>query len=165
MRLCRQGYESRTDSIRDLRCDSLPRAVLRQHGSAANEQRRSSWTMARHAPSQTSAARKQASIDQEQIQMIATAIGTPKPSAPKIAGTNSESRPTWCFTPGDDMTCSLEPREPLPAPKMNDQSRLRTKVRDDSLEGQCWGVMVNKWLTGIKRSLQTAPRRRRAAWS
>jgi hypothetical protein len=30
--------------------------------------------------------------DQEQIQMIATAIGTPKPSAPKIAGTNSESR-------------------------------------------------------------------------
>ena len=42
-------------------------------------------------PSQTSAVR-QADTDQEQIQMIATAIGTPRPSAPKIAGTNSESK-------------------------------------------------------------------------
>ena len=50
MRISRQGYEGRNDSVRDLRCGSLPRAVLRQHGSAANEQRRSSWTVARHAP-------------------------------------------------------------------------------------------------------------------
>jgi hypothetical protein len=41
--------------------------------------------------------------DQEQIQMIATAIGIPKPSAPKIAGTNSDSR----RTPDDDMTLLL----------------------------------------------------------
>ena len=36
--------------------------------------------------------------------MIANAIGTPKPSAPKIAGTNSESKLASCFTPDDDMT-------------------------------------------------------------
>jgi len=66
--------------------------------------------------------------------MIAIAIGIPKPSAPKIAGTNSESRLPWCRTPDDDMTLLLgEPREPMLAPKMNDQSRLRTKVRGDSL--------------------------------
>jgi hypothetical protein len=51
----------------------------------------------------------------------------------------------------------LEPREPRLAPKMNDQSRLQTKALGDSIEGQCWGVMVNKWLIDIKRSLQTAP--------
>src|SRR5947208_15316431 len=54
------------------------------------------------APSKTSE-----HADQEQIQMIATAIGRPKPSAPNIAATNSESRLTCCFTPGDDMTLLL----------------------------------------------------------
>jgi hypothetical protein len=43
----------------------------------------------------------------EQIQMIATAIGIPKPSAPKIARTNSESTLTWLRTPDDDMTLLL----------------------------------------------------------
>ena len=69
--------------------------------------------------------------DQEQIQMIATAIGIPRPSAPKIAGTNSES--SWCRTPNDDMTFLLGAPRALLAPKMNDQSRLGTAVRGDSL--------------------------------
>ena len=41
--------------------------------------------------------------DQEQIQMIAAAIGTPKPRAPTIARTNSESRFGWGRTSGNDM--------------------------------------------------------------
>jgi hypothetical protein len=49
--------------------------------------------------------------------MIANAIGTPKPSALKITATNSVSRLACCLAPDDVMTCSLEPREPMPAPK------------------------------------------------
>ena len=45
--------------------------------------------------------------------MIATAIGIPKPSAPKIAKTNSESTFAWYRTPDDDMTLLLgAPRAP-----------------------------------------------------
>jgi hypothetical protein len=78
--------------------------------------------------------------------MIATAIGTPSPSAPKIAETNSESKLALCRAPDDDMTLLLGAPRAVPAPKMNDQSRLRTKVLGDSLMRQWWGVMVNKRL-------------------
>jgi hypothetical protein len=61
--------------------------------------------------------------------MIAIAIGTPNPSAPKIAGTNSDSR----RTPDDDMTFLLGAPRALLAPKMNGQSRLRVAVLGDSL--------------------------------
>jgi hypothetical protein len=39
----------------------------------------------------TSPSQNKRRTDQEQIQMIATAIGTPRQSAPKIAGMNSDS--------------------------------------------------------------------------
>jgi len=55
----------------------------RHHGS--------SWTAARHAPHRRVPLEGTRHTDQEQIQMIAKAIGTPKPSAPKIARTDSES--------------------------------------------------------------------------
>ena len=59
--------------------------------------------------------------DQEQIQMIAAAIGTPKPRAPTIARTNSESRFGWGRTSGNDMALLLG----APAsPRMNDEDRL-----------------------------------------
>ena len=45
---------------------------------------------------------------QEQIQMIAAAIGTPKPSAPKVARTNSESRFAWGRASGNGMALLLE---------------------------------------------------------
>jgi hypothetical protein len=45
--------------------------------------------------------------DQEQIQMIVIAIGTPKPSALRIARTNSESKFAWGRIPGSDMTLLL----------------------------------------------------------
>jgi hypothetical protein len=46
-------------------------------------------------------------LDQEQIQMIAIAIGTPKPNALRIAMTNSESKFAWGRTSGSDMTLLL----------------------------------------------------------
>lgn len=45
--------------------------------------------------------------DQEQIQMIASAIGTPRPSAPKMARANSVSRLAWGRTSGNDMALLL----------------------------------------------------------
>jgi hypothetical protein len=45
--------------------------------------------------------------DQEQIQMIVIAIGTPKPSALRIAKTNSDSKFARGRTPGSDMTLLL----------------------------------------------------------
>jgi hypothetical protein len=63
--------------------------------------------------------------------MIAKAIGIPRPSAPKMAGTNSDS--SWCRTSDDNMTLLLGAPQALPAPKMNYQLRLRTNLRGDSL--------------------------------
>jgi hypothetical protein len=40
--------------------------------------------------------------------MIAAAIGTPKPSAPKVARTNSESRFAWDRASGNGMALLLE---------------------------------------------------------
>jgi hypothetical protein len=48
--------------------------------------------MARRAPRREAPPENTLQTDQEQIQMIANAIGTPKPSALKITATNSESR-------------------------------------------------------------------------
>jgi len=45
--------------------------------------------------------------DQEQIQMIVIAIGTPKASALRIDKTNSESKFAWGRTSGSDMTLLL----------------------------------------------------------
>jgi hypothetical protein len=64
-------------------------------------------TMARHAPHRRTPSEDKRHSDQEQIQMIAIAIGIPKPSAPKIAATNSKTRPACCRTPDDDMTLLL----------------------------------------------------------
>jgi hypothetical protein len=90
--------------------------------------------------------------------MIATAIGTPKPSAPKIARTNSESRFAWYRTSGDDMTLLLgAPRASARPQDERSIFRLRTKARGDSSIRRCCGVMVNKWLTDTKRRWQTAP--------
>jgi hypothetical protein len=48
--------------------------------------------MARHAPRREAPSENKRQTGQEQIQMIANAIGMPKPTAPKIAATNSETR-------------------------------------------------------------------------
>ena len=69
--------------------------------------------------------RKSDKSDQEQIQMIAAAIGTPKPSAPKVARTNSESRFAWGRASGNGM--ALLPGAPASlwlVPRMNDEFRL-----------------------------------------
>ena len=95
--------------------------------------------------------------------MIANAIGTPKPSAPKIAGTNSESRLVWCRTPGDDMTLLLG--APRAAARPQDERSIAPSDRGPwrlFAIRQCWAVMVNKRLIGIDRGLQTAPCRRAA---
>src|SRR4051812_45005988 len=94
MRIFRQGYESRNDSVRGLACG--PRRLWPCH-----------WPQPTTPLTAERRKRTSGHADQEQIQMIATAIGTPKPSAPKIAGTNSESRLASCRTPGDDMTLLL----------------------------------------------------------
>src|SRR3954467_1448771 len=97
-------------------------------------------------------------IDQEQIQMIATAMGIPKPSAPKIARTNSESRLTWCRTPDDVMTLLLgAPRATARPQDELSIAPLDRGPRRLSVIKQCWAVMVNKRLIGIERGLQTAP--------
>lgn len=154
MRVSRQGYESRTDSVRDLRCGQ------RTTSSAA-----AAWKCRERAapifidrPSPTSAVRATRQTDQEQIQMIATAIGIPKPSAPKIARTNSESRLTWCRTPDDVMTLLLgAPRATARPQDELSIAPLDRGPRRLSVIKQCWAVMVNKRLMGIKRGLQTAP--------
>src|SRR3954451_6273774 len=94
--------------------------------------------------------------------MIANAIGTPKPSAPKIARTDSESKLAWCRAPDDGMTLLLG----APRARARPQDE-RSIVPSDhspgrlSLIRQCWADMVNKWLIGTKRGLQTAPWRAR----
>jgi hypothetical protein len=75
--------------------------------------------------------------------MIATAIGIPKPSAPKIARTNSESTFTWCRTPDDDMTLLLGAPRASARPKMNNQLRLWAEARSDSIKGNAGAL----WLT------------------
>jgi hypothetical protein len=158
MRVSRQGYEGRNDRVRDLRCGSGRRAVPRQHGNAANEQCRSPLTVVRHAPHRRAPSEATRQSDQEQIQMIATAIGIPKPSAPKIARTNSESRLTWCRTPDDVMTLLLgAPRATARPQDELSIAPLDRGPRRLSVIKQCWAVMVNKRLMGIKRGLQTAP--------
>lgn len=98
-------------------------------------------------PAQTRPSEDERYADQEQIQIIANAIGTPKASAPNIAGTNSESRLMWSRTPDDDMTLLLGAPRALARPQDERSiSRLRTVVHGDSVERQCWGVMVNKRL-------------------
>jgi hypothetical protein len=149
MRVSRQGYEGRNDRVRDLRCGSGRRAVPRQHGNAANEQCRSPSTVVRHAPHRRAPSEATQQIDQEQIQIIATAIGMPKPSAPKIARTNSESRLTWCRTPDDVMTLLLG----APRATARPQDELSIAPLDQgpqrlSVIKQCWAVMVNKRLIG-----------------
>jgi hypothetical protein len=57
----------------------------------------------------------------EQIQMTAIAMGTPKPSAPKIANTNSKTRPTRDCALGNDMTLSLGAPRAFARPRMNGQ--------------------------------------------
>lgn len=71
--------------------------------------------------------------------MMANAIGIPRPSAPKSAGTNSDSN--WCRMSDDNMTLLLGAPQALPAPKMNNQSRLRTNNRGDS----CNAAMLGRY--------------------
>ena len=89
--------------------------------------------------------------------MIATAIGMPKPSAPKIARTNSESTLTWLRTPDDDMTLLLGAPRASARPQDEQSIAPLGQGPERLYRGRCWGVMVNKWLTGINRDLQTAP--------
>ena len=99
-------------------------------------------------PSPTSASEAKRQTDQEQIQMIATAIGIPKPSAPKIARTNSESRLTRCRTPDDVMTLLLgAPRATARPQDELSIAPLDRGPRRLSVIKQCWAVMVNKRLT------------------
>ena len=163
MRVSRQGHEGRNDRVRYLRCGSSPRAVPRPHGNAAND------TTDLHGPQPATPltderqSEDRRHTDQEQIQMIAKAIGTPKPSAPKIARTDSESRLAWCRAPDDGMTLLLG------APRAHARPQdERSIVPSDhgprrlSVIRRCWAVMVNKRLIGIKRGLRTAPWRRAA---
>jgi hypothetical protein len=95
--------------------------------------------------------------------MIATAIGIPKPSAPKIARTNSESKLTWCRTPDDVMTLLLG--APRATARPQDELSIAPLDRGPqrlSVIKRCWAVLVNKRLIGIDRGLQTAPCRRAA---
>ena len=56
--------------------------------------------------------------------MIPIAIGKPKPSAPRVASTNSESRFAWGRISGNDMALLLG----APAsPRMNNEDRLQAK--------------------------------------
>ena len=94
--------------------------------------------------------------------MIANAIGTPKPRAPKIARTDSESKLAWCRAPDDGMTLLLG------APRAHARPQdERSIVPSDHgprrlfVITQCWAVMVNKRLMGIKQGLLTAPWRAR----
>src|SRR5690242_4294818 len=98
--------------------------------------------------------------------MIANAIGTPKPSAPKIARTDSESKLAWCRAPDDGMTLLLG------APRAHARPQdERSIVPSDhgprrlSVIRQCWAVMVNKRLIGINTGLQTAPWRAAGSWN
>jgi hypothetical protein len=64
---------------------------------------------------------RQDTENQEQIQMIAAAIGKPRPNALSVAKANSESRFAWGRTSGNDMALLLG----APAsPQMNDERRL-----------------------------------------
>jgi hypothetical protein len=64
---------------------------------------------------------RQDTENQEQIQMIAAAIGKPRPNALSVARANSESRFAWGRTSGNDMALLLG----APAsPQMNDERRL-----------------------------------------
>ena len=89
--------------------------------------------------------------------MIATAIGIPKPSAPKIAGTNSDSR----RTPDDDMTLLLG--APRASARPQDERSIAPSdygPRRLSVKRQCWGVMVNRWLIDKKKFADRALTRR-----
>jgi hypothetical protein len=86
--------------------------------------------------------------DQEQIQMIATAIGTPRPNAPIMASANSESRFAWGRAAGNDMAFLPQAPTslgfPLARPRMNNEYRLRGHGPGDSLyTGDAEGL----WLT------------------
>ena len=170
MRLSRQGYEGRTDRIRDL---SQPRNRMDEccppHCRSRAEQsasRRSSPAengaifidhSSPHAP-QRALSESGRHTDQEQIQIIATAIGTPKPSAPKIARTNSESRFAWCRTPGVDMTLLLgAPRASTRPQDERSICAFGPKPVATLQWGNAGAVMVNKWLIDTKRAWQTAP--------
>jgi hypothetical protein len=64
--------------------------------------------------------------DQEQIQMIAAAIGKPKPNALSVARANSESRFAWGRVSGNDMALLLG----APAsPRMDHEDRLLATLR------------------------------------
>ena len=53
----------------------------------------------------------------------------------------------WSRTPDDDMTLLLGAPRAFARPQDERSiSRLRTMVHGDSVERQCWGVMVNKRL-------------------
>ncbi len=64
---------------------------------------------------------RQDTENQEQIQMIAAAIGKPRPNALSAAKANSESIFAWGRTSGNDLALLLG----APAsPQMNDERRL-----------------------------------------
>jgi hypothetical protein len=62
--------------------------------------------------------------DQEQVQMIAPAIGKPKPNALIVARANSQRRFAWGRTSGNDMALLLGAPT---SPQMNDEYRLQAK--------------------------------------
>jgi hypothetical protein len=67
--------------------------------------------------------------DQEQIQIIAAAIGKPRPNALSVARANSESRFAWDRMSGNDMALLLG----APAsPRMNNEDRLEAKPSNAS---------------------------------
>ena len=92
--------------------------------------------------------------------MIATAIRTPRPSA-EIVATNSETRLAWCRTPDDDMTSLLGAPRASAAPKITINRAFGPGPWRLFIVGQCWGVMVNKWLIDIREAcrprLEDAP--------
>jgi len=134
-RLSGRGYERRTQRRRGL-------------SGGSSEQRRSSSAMLHHAPNRGTRPESKRHTDQEQIQIIATAIGTPNPSAPKIASTNSESRFAWCRTPGVDMTLLLgAPRASTRPQDERSICAFGPKPVATLQWGNAGAVMVNKWLT------------------
>jgi hypothetical protein len=61
--------------------------------------------------------------------MIPIAIGKPRPSAPRVASANSESRFAWGRISGNDMALLLG----APAsPRMNNEDRLEAKPSNAS---------------------------------
>ena len=147
MRLSCQGYEGRNDSIRDLRCG-------RRRASATHDPDDTPTSHAPHrrAPSESKRAYRSGTNPDDSNRYQNT-----QAKCAENRGDEFGNQTCLCRTPDDDMTLLLGAPRASARPQDERSIAPSDQSPGDSIEGQCWGVMVNKWLIGIKRSLQTAP--------